>query len=136
MPGIVESQSPRHSASMLGIPLLMGKRCPGSGCGGVPCNIFVVCSISSSEISHHTHTADGLSGQLDQMQDISHLQMGHPLYLGYQMCHKARVKLLRVGVDPGGLEVGGEAMEFPHVSSAGCRGAAPCDPNLLSPDWK
>ena len=41
------------------------------------------------------------------MQGISHLQMGHPLYLGYQMCHKARVKLLRVGVDLGGLEVGG-----------------------------
>ena len=46
------------------------------------------------------------------MQGISHLQMGHPLYLGYQLCHKARVKLLRVGVDLGGLEVGGEPMEF------------------------
>lgn len=135
---VVESQSPHHSASMLVIPLLMGKRWTGSGRGGVPCNIFAVCSISSSEISHHTYTADWLSGQLDQLQGISHLQMATHSTLGIKCATKPGLNSSglvwtlvdwRWGEKPWGPNL-------PYVSSAGCGGAAPCDRNLLLPDWK
>lgn len=95
----------------------MENRRPGSGHGGVPSNTFVAGGASSSEISQPTHTVDWPCGRLSRMQGISHLQKARPRHLGYHMRHKAGVELLRVGVDLGGLEVGGEAMgpRRPHM---------------------